>query len=137
MNKVRNTSWNNRLLQRQRIVTQPWLELPGLSDLRSALIGSRADVRQRGGVIPSWVPLTAIVLALSLLCISATLRTRETMQQAQARYAAEVSKVEQIRNNNISLQAEIEKLKTDPSAIADAAHQYGLIRPNEKVVMLR
>ena len=101
------------------------------------MVGTRADVRQRGGVIPAWVPLTAIALALVFLCISVTLRTRETMLQAEARYSAEAARVEQMRTENIALQANIEKLKTDPSAVAEAAHQYGLIRPNEKVVLLR
>jgi cell division protein FtsB len=94
-------------------------------------------VRQRGGVIPSWVLLGVIALTLTLLCFSLTLRTRASLNLARARYESEAARVEEIRRGNAEMEAEIKRLQTDPSAIADVAHQYGLIRPNEKVVLLR
>lgn len=137
MNRVKSTSWNDRLAQRQRVAQQPWLALPAAGEWWEAIVGSRAEVRQRGGVIPSWVPLTAIILALSLLCVSATFRSRAAMNEARLRFDTEAARLQQLRNDNQALQADIARLQSNPQAIAEAAHQIGLIRPNEKVVKLR
>jgi cell division protein FtsB len=102
-----------------------------------ALVGTPSEVRRRGGVIPSWVPLTAVGLALVMLCFSAAIRTRAALNEAKTRFETEAARVEQIRNGNAALQAELKRLAEDPAAIAEAAHQYGMIRPNEKMVMLR
>lgn len=137
MNKARSTSWNDRLLQRQRAVAQSWPSIPSPAEVWETFTGTRAEVRQRGGVIPSWVLLGVIALTLTLLCFSLTLRTRASLNLARARYESEAARVEEIRRGNAEMEAEIKRLQTDPSAIADVAHQYGLIRPNEKVVLLR
>jgi cell division protein FtsB len=119
------------------VAQQPWLALPAAGEWWEAIVGSRAEVRQRGGVIPSWVPLTAIILALSLLCVSATFRSRAAMNEAKLRFDTEAARLQQLRKDNQALQADIARLQSNPQAIAEAAHQIGLIRPNEKVVKLR
>ena len=134
---AKSTSWNNTRLPRQRVAAQTWPAVPSLTEVWDSFVGTRAEVRQRGGVIPAWVPLTAIAFALALLCLSATIRARAAFNQARAHCASEAANINAMRAGNAALLADIERLKHDPSAIADAAHQYGLIRANEKVVMFR
>lgn len=127
---------------RQRVgaATQTW----GRTDTRKpavswwqALIGTRAEVRARGGIIPLWVPMTLILLTGTMLCASAIMRTRTAMQTAQARYASELTLVEEMRQETEALRVEMARWQRDPAAISDAAHQYGMIRANEKIVALR
>lgn len=143
MNRVKSTYWPDNLLMRQRVgtVSADW----GRTDTRTppavswwqALVGTRAEVRARGGIIPVWVPVTAILLAGTMLCASALMRTRTAMQAAQVRYANELAIVEQMRQETEALRVEVARWQRDPAAISDAAHQYGMIRANEKIVTLR
>ena len=140
MNRAKNIYWDDNLLKRQRVLGGTLNDsntLPALKQWGRAVVGTRAEVRQRGGVIPSWVPLIAIMLAMTFLCATAIMRTRASLEQARERHASESLRVAQVRQDTAALRVEVQRLQHDPAAVADAAHQYGLIRPNEKVVTLR
>lgn len=142
MNRVKSTYWPDNLLARQQVGTAVtgW----GRDDARAAqsgwwqtLVGTRAEVRQRGGIIPTWVPMTAIILTGLMLCASAITRTRSAMHAASARYNSELATVEKIRQDTATLRVKVQKFQQDPAAVADAAHQYGMIRANERIVTVR
>jgi cell division protein FtsB len=99
------------------------------------LIGPRADVRRRGGLIPSWVVFGMILLATFAVCVTVNMRTRAKMLTATEQYALIQANVETLRNGNKSLQQEVDQLRNDPQAIEAAARsRLNMVRNNEIVV---
>jgi cell division protein FtsB len=99
------------------------------------IIGSRAEVRRRGGLIPSWVVFGMILLATLAVCVTVNMRTRVKFQVAQQQFSVMQNDVEALRNVNQSLKAEVEQLRTDPRAIESAARaRLNMVRSNEYVV---
>jgi cell division protein FtsB len=101
------------------------------------IIGTRADVRRRGGVIPSWVVFGMILLATFAVCVTVNLRTRAKVQIATEQYSAMQADVESLRNINQSLKSEVQRLRTDPKSIELAARaRLNMVRSNEFLVPL-
>jgi cell division protein FtsB len=99
------------------------------------LIGSRADIRRRGGIIPSWVIFGMIMLATFAVCTTVTVRTRTKLSLASEQYFRMQTDVLALRSSNRSLRLEVEQLRRDPSAIESAARsRLNMIRDNEIVV---
>ena len=99
------------------------------------IIGTRAEVRRRGGIIPSWVIFGMIILATFAVCVTVTMRTRAKLNLASEQYARIQTDVETLRSNNSSLRREIEQLRSDPRAIESAARsRLNMVRANEIVV---
>ena len=99
------------------------------------IIGTRAEVRRRGGIIPSWVIFGMIILATFAVCVTVTMRTRVKLNLASEQYARIQTDVETLRSNNSSLRREIEQLRSDPRAIESAARsRLNMVRANEIVV---
>ena len=134
MNKVANSYWTDSRLTAQRPSART-LSLPSAAELSRELIGSRAEVRRRGGLIPSWAVFTMIVLATFALCLTVTLRTHAQMNTAGQKFSQMNTDVQTLRNSNESLRHEVERLRKDPRAIESAARtRLNMVRANEIVV---
>jgi cell division protein FtsB len=135
LNKAANTYWTDHRLRAQRVATRPLPTLAPARDLSRELIGTRTEVRRRGGIIPSWVVFTTIILATFALCVSVTLRTHAEMNSASQQYRKMSSEVEALRNNNAALAVEVGRLRNDPRAIETAARtRLNMVRANEIIV---
>jgi len=99
------------------------------------IIGTRTEVRRRGGIIPSWVVFGMILLATLAVCVTVNMRTRARVQVAAQQLTAMQTDVEVLRNVNQSLKTDLERLRTDPRTIEMAARaKLNMVRSNEFVV---
>ena len=99
------------------------------------IVGTRAEVRRRGGLIPSWVVFGMVILATFAVCVTVNMRTRAKVQMASEQFASMQNDVETLRSVNQSLRSEVEHLRTDPRAIESAARsRLNMVRSNEIVV---
>lgn len=136
MNKAANTYWVDNRLQAQRVATRA---LPSLAsparELSREIIGTRTEIRRRGGLVPSWVGFVTIILATFALCVTVTMRTHAEMRAASQQYQKVSSEVETLRNSNAALASEVKRLRNDPHSIESAAReQLKMARVNEIIV---
>ena len=109
--------------------------LPSVRELSIEIIGSRAEVRRRGGIIPFWVVLGMVMLATFSVCVTVTIRTHGEMQTAASNFSQMREQVNILQRGNSALQTEIKRLNSDPKAIEAAARtQLNMARANEIVV---
>ena len=135
MSRVANLHWVDDRIQSQRIVPRTAAALPRAREISLELIGTRADVRRRGGIIPSWVIFGMIILAAAGLCVTVTMRTYAQRQTASAGLSRLEQDVDALRRANASLQNDLHRLQTDPRAIESAARsQLNMARANEIIV---
>jgi cell division protein FtsL len=136
LNKAANTYWVDNRLQAQRVATRslPSLASPAL-DLSREIIGTRTEIRRRGGLIPSWAIFVTIILATFALCVTVTMRTHAEMRAASQQYERINSEVETLRNSNATLASEVRRLRTDKRSIESAAReQLKMAHVNEIIV---
>lgn len=136
MNKAANTYWVDNRLRSQRVATRA---LPSLAsptrELSREIIGTRTEIRRRGGLIPSWVVFVTIILATFALCVTVTMRTYAEKGAAAQQYERINSEVETLRNNNAALASEVKRLRSDPRSIESASRErLKMVRPNEIIV---
>jgi cell division protein FtsL len=136
LNKAANTYWVDNRLQAQRVATRA---LPSLAsparELSREIIGTRTEIRRRGGLVPSWVGFVTIILATFALCVTVTMRTHAEMRAASQQYQKVSSEVETLRNGNAALASEVKRLRNDPHSIESAAReQLKMARVNEIIV---
>lgn len=138
MSKVANTYWVDERIRSQRVLPRSAnASLASVQQISAEIIGSRTEVRRRGGIIPSWVVFSMILLATLAVCVTVNMRTRAKFQVAAQQFSAMQSDVETLRNVNESLKAEVEQLHSDPRAIESAARaRLNMVRNNEYVVPL-
>jgi len=106
-----------------------------MQQISMEIIGTRTEVRRRGGIIPSWVVFGMILLATLAVCVTVNMRTRAKVQVAAQQLTAMQTDVEALRNVNQSLKSEVERLRTDPRTIEMAARaKLNMVRSNEFVV---
>jgi cell division protein FtsL len=136
LNKAANTYWVDNRLRAQRVATRA---LPSLAsparELSREIIGTRTEIRRRGGLVPSWVGFVTIILATFALCVTVTMRTHAEMRAASQQYQKVSSEVETLRNSNAALASEVKRLRNDPHSIESAAReQLKMARVNEIIV---
>ena len=136
MSKVANTYWVDERIRSQRVMPRRAnASLASVQQISMDIIGSRAEVRRRGGIIPSWVVFGMILLATFAVCVTVNMRTRAKFQVAVQQHSVMQSDVESLREINESLKADVERLRHDPRAIESAARaQLNMVRSNEYVV---
>lgn len=136
MSKVANTYWVDERIRSQRVLPRRAnASLASVQQISAEIIGSRTEVRRRGGIIPSWVVFSMILLATFAVCVTVNMRTRAKFQVASQQFSVMQSDVEALRNINESLKAEVEQLRNDPRAIESAARaRLNMVRSNEYVV---
>ena len=135
MNKAANIYWVDNRLRSQRIATRALPALAPARELSREIIGTRTEIRRRGGLIPSWVFFVTIILATFALCAAVTMRTLAEKSAASQQYKELNSQVENLRNNNAALASEVQRLRNDPRAIESASRErLKMVRPNEIIV---
>jgi cell division protein FtsB len=106
-----------------------------MQEISVDLVGTRTEVRRRGGIIPSWVLFSMILLATLAVCLTVNMRTRAKVRIAAEQFAVIQTDVETLRNVNQSLKTEVDRLRTDPRTIESAARaRLNMVRSNEYVV---
>ena len=109
--------------------------LASVQQISQDIIGTRSEVRRRGGVIPSWVVFGMILLATLAVCVTVNMRTRAKVQVAAQQLTAMQTDVDALRSMNQSLKSELQRLRTDPRTIELAARaRLNMVRSNEFVV---
>ena len=135
MSRVINSYWVDERIRAQRVVPRVGTTFTSVKEISLEIIGTPAEVRKRGGVIPSWVIFGMIILATFAICVAVTMRTRTKMSLASQQYVRMQTDVEGLRNANQSLRMEIEQLRSDPRTIEAAARsRLNMVRPNEIVI---
>jgi len=135
MSRVGNTYWVDERIRSQRVAPRAVSSFAPVREISLEIIGTRAEVRRRGGVIPSWVIFGMIILATFAVCVTVTMRTRTRMKFASNQYARIQTDVQALRTSNHSLRLEVEQLRNDPRAIESAARsRLNMVRSNEIVV---
>jgi cell division protein FtsB len=137
MSKVANTYWVDERIRSQRVLPRSGGSLASMQQISIDIIGTRTEVRSRGGIIPSWVVFGMILLAIFAVCVTVNMRTHAKFQVAAQQFSAMQTDVEALRNVNQSLKAEVERLRNDPRTIESAARaSLNMVRSNEYVVPL-
>jgi cell division protein FtsB len=135
LNKAANTYWTDSRLATQRPAARPLTLGAPARELSRELVGTRAEVRRRGGLIPSWAVFTMILLATFALCVTVTMRTHAEMRSAEQKFSQARTEVQALSNTNDSLKREVQRLQNDPRAIEAAARaRLNMVRANEIVV---
>jgi cell division protein FtsB len=135
LSRVIDTYWVDERIRAQRVAPRVASPLASVKEISLDIIGTRAEVRRRGGLIPAWVIFGMIILGTFAICVAVTMRTRTKMSLASDQYVRMQTDVEGLRNSNKSLRLEIEKLRTDPRTIEVAARsRLNMVRPNEIIV---
>ena len=135
MSRVINSYWVDERIRAQRVVPRADSPFASVKELSEGIIGTPAEVRKRGGVIPSWVVFGMIMLGTLAICIAVTIRTRTRMSLASEQYVRMQTDVQGLREANQALRKEIERLTNDPRAIEAAARsRLNMVRANEIVI---
>ncbi|MGH9927918.1 MAG: FtsB family cell division protein, partial [Pyrinomonadaceae bacterium] len=121
MSRVINSYWVDERIRAQRVAPRVSSPFASVREISLDIIGSPAEVRRRGGVIPPWVIFGMIILGTFAICVAVTVRTRARMSLASQQYVRMQSDVEHLRNTNESLRMEVQQLNSDPRAIEAAA----------------
>jgi cell division protein FtsB len=134
VSKVANTYWVDERIRSQRVASRT-SSLASVQQISMEIIGTRTEVRRRGGIIPSWVVFGMILLATFAVCVTVNMRTRLKVNVAAQQLTAMQTDVEALRSVNQSLKSEVERLRTDPRTIELAARaRLNMVRSNEFVV---
>ena len=134
MSRAANTYWVDERIRAQRVSPRT-TSLPSVQQISVEILGTRTEVRRRGGIIPSWVVFGMILLATLAVCVTVNMRTRARVQVAAQQLTVTQTDVESLRAVNQSLKAELERLRTDPRTIElEARARLNMVRSNEFVV---
>jgi cell division protein FtsB len=135
LSRVINSYWVDERIRAQRVVPRVSSPFASVREISLDIIGTPAEVRRRGGVIPAWVIFGMIILGTFAICVAVTMRTRTRMSLASQQYVRMQTDVEELRNANQSLRVEIEQLRSDPRTIEAAVRsRLNMVRANEIVV---
>jgi cell division protein FtsB len=135
VSRFANTYWVDERIRAQQVAPRASASLASVQEISIGIVGTRSEVRRRGGIVPAWVVFAMVLLAISAVCVTVNMRTRAKAQIASVQLSAMESDVEVLRNLNQSLRADVEKLRSDPRTIELAARsRLNMVRPNEYVV---
>ncbi|MEP6570813.1 MAG: septum formation initiator family protein [Acidobacteriota bacterium] len=135
MSRVINSYWVDERIRAQRVVPRASSPFASVKEISLDIIGTPAEVRRRGGIIPAWVIFGMIILGTFAVCVAVTMRTSTRMSLASQQYVRLQGDVEELRNTNQSLRLEIQQLSSNPRTIEAAARtRLNMVRANEIVV---
>ena len=135
MSRAGNTYWVDERIRSQRVSPRTSASLASVQQISIDILGTRTEVRRRGGIIPSWVVFGMILLATFAVCVTVNMRTHAKVQVAAQQLNAMQTDVEALRTVNATLKAEVQRLRTDPRTIELAARsRLNMVRANEYVV---
>jgi cell division protein FtsB len=134
LSRVANTYWVDERIKAQRVMPRA-ASLGSMQQISIDLIGTKTEIRRRGGIIPSWVVFGMVLLATLAVCVTVNMRTRTEVRVAAEQYSVMQTDVESLRSVNQTLKSEIDRLRTDPRAIETAARaKLNMVRANEFVI---
>jgi cell division protein FtsB len=134
LSRVANTYWVDERIKAQRVMPRA-TSLGSMQQISIDLIGTKTEIRRRGGIIPSWVVFGMVLLATFAVCVTVNMRTRAEVRVASEQYSVMQTDVESLRTVNQVLKSEIERLRTDPRAIETAARaKLNMVHNNEFVI---
>jgi cell division protein FtsB len=135
LNKAANSYWVDERLRAQRVTARAVPAISSALDLPREIMGTRTEIRRRGGILPSWVLFATIILATFALCVTVMARTHAENGAASKQYEHLFADVEKLRSANAQLETEVQRLRTDPRAIEAAARaRLNMVRANEIIV---
>jgi len=135
LSRVANTYWVDERIRSQRVAPRAASPFAPVREISLDIIGTRAEVRRRGGIIPSWVIFGMIIMGTFAVCVTVTMRTRARMNLASQQFVRMKTDVQALRSSNQSLRMEVEQLRNDPRTIESAARsRLNMVRANEIVV---
>ena len=136
MSRVVNTYWVDERIRAQRVMPRAGSAMASsVQQISLDLIGTRAEVRSRGGIIPSWVVFTMVILAIAAVCFTVNMRTHARAIAAAEQLSVVETDVQALRSVNEALRVEVQRLHTDPRTIENEARtRLNMVRPNEFVV---
>ena len=135
MSRFANTYWVDERIRAQQVAPRASASLASVQEISIGIVGTRSEVRRRGGIIPAWVVFAMVILAIGAVCVTVNMRTRAKAQIASVQLSTMESDVQALRSLNQSLRTEVEKLKSDPRTIELAARsRLNMVRANEYVV---
>jgi cell division protein FtsB len=135
LSRVINSYWVDERIRAQRVAPRASSTFASVREISLDIIGTPAEVRRRGGVIPAWVIFGMVILGTFAICVAVTVRTRARMSLASQQYVRMQGDVEELRNTNQSLRLEIQRLSSEPRTIEAAARsRLNMVRANEIVV---
>lgn len=136
MSRVANAYWADERISAQRVMPRAGSAMTSsVQQISLDLIGTRTEVRRRGGIIPSWVVFTMVILATAAVCVTVNMRTMAKADVAATQLSVIETDVEALRSVNAALKVEVEKLRTDPRTIENEARaRLNMVRANEFVV---
>jgi len=137
VNRVANNYWVDERIRAQRIAPRgsSSMTMTSVQQVSLDIIGTKTEIRRRGGIVPAWVIFTMILLATSAVCITVNMRTRAKAQVAANQFSSMETDVQSLREVNEALKREVQKLRTDPRTIELAARsRLNMIRSNEYLV---
>ena len=137
MNRVANNYWVDERIQAQRVAPRASsaMTMTSVQQVSLDIIGTKTEIRRRGGIVPSWVIFGMILLATAAVCVTVNMRTRAKAQFAAVQYSSMESDVKSLREVNQALKLEVQRLKTDPRTIELAARsRLNMMRNNEYLV---
>ena len=135
MNKAANSYWVDERLRAQRVTARAVPAISSALDLPREIMGTRTEIRRRGGVIPSWALFAMIILATFALCVTVMARTHAEKNEALNQHERLNADVERLRGANAQIELEVRRLRSDPRAIEAAARsRLNMVRANEIIV---
>jgi len=135
VSRVANTYWVDERIRAQQVAPRARASLASVQEISIGIVGTRSEVRRRGGIIPAWVIFAMLILAIGAVCVTVNLRTRSKAQVAAVQLSAMETDVQTLRDLNQSMRTEVEKLKSDPRTIELAVRsRLNMVRSNEYVV---
>jgi cell division protein FtsB len=135
VSRVANTYWIDERIKSQRVIPRANSSLTSMQQISVEIIGTRSEVRRRGGIIPAWVLFGMIILAVAAVCVTVNLRTRAKAQLAAVQLSTIESNVQALRDTNQAMKVEVQKLSNDPRTIELAARaRLNMVRRNEYLV---
>ena len=135
MSRVINNYWVDERIRAQRVAPRASSPFASVREISQDIIGSPAEVRRRGGLLPAWVIFGMIILGTFAICVAVTIRTRTKMSLASQQFVRMQTDVAGLQHGNQSLRTEINQLRNDPRTIEAAGQsRLSMVRANEIVV---
>ena len=135
MSRVINSYWVDERIRAQRIAPRVHSPFASVREISLDIIGTPAEVRRRGGIVPAWVIFGMVILGTFAICVAVTMRTRNDLSLASQQYMRMQSDVDELKNTNQVLRSEIQQLNSNPRAIEAAVRtRLNMVRANEIVI---
>src|SRR6267143_6485618 len=86
LSRVINSYWVDERIRAQRVAPRVGSPFASVREISLDIIGTPAEVRRRGGVIPAWVIFGMVILGTFAICVAVTMRTHTRMSMAAQQY---------------------------------------------------